>query len=148
MCLAGLIYLFDQWIGIVAHSFYYLFYCSIVAMLFALIWSIVTTKKTWLAGLVALAVLVSPMMFPASSARLLRAAMLKLPPGTDADAIEGVVEDTYENSRYVLPKIYRDRAGGKERVHVSLLSQKAGDCTALIFILEDGVVARRIYSPD
>ena len=74
--------------------------------------------------------------------------MLKIPPGTDADAIETIVKQEYQNSPYALPRISEDRAAGFERVHVSLWSQEAGNCTAILFLVEDGVVVRSMFSRD
>ena len=57
-------------------------------------------------------------------------------------------KEQYEDSPYAMPIVSEDRAGGFDRVHVSLLSQKARSCTSVIFLIEDGRVSRRIFSPD
>lgn len=74
--------------------------------------------------------------------------MLKIPPGTNADAIEAIVKQEYQGSAYALPRISKDRARNFDRVHASLLSQKVGNCSALLFLIEDGVVAKSMFSPD
>jgi hypothetical protein len=70
--------------------------------------------------------------------------MLKIPPGTDVDTIERIVREEYQGSAHVFPKITKDN----NRVHVSLLSQQAGNCTAIVFRIEDGVVVDRMFSAD
>lgn len=144
----ALVYLLDQWLGIVAYRLYYFVFCSIVALMFSTVWFVAFKKRSVLAGVIIFLVCASQFILPPSSGRLLRSAMLKVPVGTDADAIERVVREEYQGSRYALPRIYKDRAGNNMRVHVSLLSQKAGSCTSLLFIVEDGAVVRSIFSPD
>ncbi len=146
--LTALVYILDQCLGIVAYNLPYFLFCSIVALVFGSAWFATIKKHSILAGFVAFLILASLYVLPPPSERLLRSTMLKIPPGTDADAIEAVVNEEYLGSAYVLPRIYRDIAGNKERIHVSLLSQESGNCTSLIFILEDGLVVRRIFSPD
>jgi hypothetical protein len=74
--------------------------------------------------------------------------MLKASPGTDATAIVDIVKQQYEDSPYAMPIISGDRAGGFDRVRVSLMSQKARSCTSVIFLVENGRVSRSSFSPD
>jgi hypothetical protein len=74
--------------------------------------------------------------------------MLKAPSGTEASAIADIVKQEYETSPYAMPWIHEDQAGGYDRVHVSLLSQKARNCTSVIFLVQNGRVSRSIFSAD
>ena len=84
--------------------------------------------------------------------------MLKFPLGSDASDIETIVLQAYEGSAYAPPSISREQsnvlmepgqpARQLERVHVSLLSQDPGNCTAIIFLVEDGLVVHRFFSAD
>ncbi len=137
-------YAFDQWLGIVALTYTYLLYCAIVALFYWAAWYPSLKKHAILVGLVVFAILSTNFLLPSPSERLLRAALLRIPPGTDAESIERIVKDEYDGSGYVLPRITRDDT----RVHVSLLSQEAGNCTAIIFDIKDGIVVDRRFSAD
>ncbi len=141
-------YVADQWLGVVAFTYRYLLFCITASLVLSAAWFANFRKHTLQFGLVVFSLLAANFFLPPPSARLLRSAMLKTPPGTDADAIEAIVKQEYEGSAYALPSISKDRARQFERVHVSLLSQKSRDCTALLFLIEDGVVVRSIFSPD
>jgi len=141
-------YVADQWLGVVAFTYRYLLFCIIGSLVLGAIWFGVFKKHALLVGLVVFSLLAANYFVSPPSERLLRSAMLKIPPGTDADAIETTVKQEYQNSPYVLPRISEDRAAGFERVHVSLLSQEAGNCTAILFLVEDGVVVRSMFSRD
>lgn len=141
-------YVADQWLGVVAFTYRYLLFCIIGSVVLGAIWFGVFKKHTLLVGLGVFSLLAANYFLSPPSERLLRSAMLKIPPGTDADAIETIVKQEYQNSPYVLPRISEDRAAGFERVHVSLLSQEAGNCTAILFLVEDGVVVRSMFSRD
>jgi hypothetical protein len=47
-----------------------------------------------------------------------------------------------------MPLITEDRSGNVDRIHVSLLSQKARNCTAAIFLIENGRVSQSLFSAD
>ena len=78
------------------------------------------------------------------SSRILRRVIAEILAGTDGDQVERLVRDPYADSGYVMPRIKRR----DERIHVSLLTQQAGDCTAAIFYLADGVVVNSEFSSD
>ncbi len=134
----------DQWLGIVAFTYQYLLFCAISALLFWVAWFPILRKRSWAAGLAVFAILASNFLLPPPPERILRSVLLRLPPGTSSDSIERVVAEEYDGSEYVLPQITRENT----RVHVSLLSQRSGNCTALIFKTEDGVVVSSEYSAD
>ena len=141
-------YVADQLLGVVAFSYGYLAFCLLASLAFGGAWHAWIGKSGSVFALVVFGVLAANFLLPPPSERLLRAAMLKAPPGTDASAIVDIVKEQYEDSPYAMPIVSEDRAGGFDRVHVSLLSQKARSCTSVIFLIEDGRVSRRIFSPD
>ena len=143
-------YVADQLLGVVAFTFGYLTFCLLAALAFGGVWHACFGKgKASVAfGLVVFGVFAANLFLPPPSERLLRSAMLKAPPGTDASAIVDIVKQEYKDSPYAIPKISEDRAGGFDRVHVSLLSQKARSCSSVIFLVENGRVSRSIFSPD
>ena len=141
-------YVADQMFGVVAFTYGYLAFCVLAALAFGAAWHACFPKSAPVFALAVLGILAANCFLPAPSERLLRSAMLKAKPGTDASAIVGIVEKQYEDSPYALPWIHEDKAGGFDRIHVSLLSQKKGNCTSVIFLLENGKVSRSIFSPD
>jgi len=141
-------YVADQMFGVVAFTFGYLVFCLLAAAAFGGIWHACFKKSGLVTALVVFGVLAANFFLPPPSERLLRSAMLKAPPGTAASAIGDIVKQQYEGSPYAMPRISEDRAGGFDRVHVSLQSQKARSCTSAIFLVENGQVSRSIFSPD
>jgi hypothetical protein len=141
-------YVADQLFGVVAFTFGYLVFCLLAAAAFGGMWRVCFKKTGLAAALVVFGVLATNFFLPPPSERLLRSAMLKAPPGTDATAIVDIVKQQYEGSPYAMPMVWESRAGGIDQVHVSLLSQKAKSCTAVIFLVENGRVSKRIYSGD
>ena len=141
---ACLAYAFDQWLGIVAFTYRYLFFCALVGLLYWAMWFMVFKKYATLVGLGVFAILAANFLLPAPSERILRSALLRIQLGADSDAIERIVKEEYDGSGYVLPRITKEGAS----VHVSLLSQQAGNCTAILFNTEGGVVVRRYFSAD
>ncbi len=139
------VYGLDQWMGVVAFTYRYLLFCVMAALLFYGVWatSIKKQQAIWV-GVVVFGVLAANFVLPAPSERILRAAWLRIPVGTPADAIERVVTEAYDGSGFVLPRITEE----ENRIHVSLMSQQAGNCTAIIFKTRDGVVVESEYSPD
>lgn len=141
-------YVADQMFGVVAFTYGYLAFCLIAALAFAAIWHACFRKSASVFALMVFGILAANFLMPPPSERLLRSAMLKATPGTDASAIVDIVKQQYEDSPYAMPWIHEDRAGGFDRVHVSLLSQKERSCTSVIFLIENGRVSRSIFSPD
>jgi hypothetical protein len=145
---ASAAYVADQLFGVVAFTYGYLAFCLLAALAFGGVWHACFRKSAPVFVLVVFVVLAANLLLPPPSERLLRSAMLKAPPGTDAAAIVDIVRQQYEGSPYAMPWIHEDQAGGFDRIHVSLLSQKARTCTSVIFLVENGRVSRSIYSPD
>ena len=141
-------YVADQMFGIVAYTLGYLVFCLLVALAFGGTWHACFRKSGLVTALVVFGVLATNFFLVPPSERLLRSAMLKARPGTDASAIVDIVKQQYDGSPYAMPWIHEDRAGGFDRVHVSLLSQSAKSCTSAIFLVENGRVSRSIFSPD
>ena len=141
-------YIADHLLGVVAFTYTYLAFCLLAALAFGGVWHACFRKSGPAFGLVVFGILATNLFLTPPSERLLRSAMLKAPPGTDASAIVDIVKEQYEDSPYAMPWIHEDRAGGFDRVHVSLLSQKAKSCTSVIFLVENGRVSRSIFSPD
>ena len=142
--LAYFAYALDQWLGIVAFTYPYLIFCMIAALLFWAAWFPILKKRAIVVGLAVFAVLAANFLLPPPSERLLRSVLLKIPPGTKVDSIEKFAKGEYDGSGYILPSIAREDS----RVHVSLLSQQSGNCTALIFTAENGVVISGEFSAD
>lgn len=139
----------DEWLGLVAYETYYLAFCAASALVFAGAWRVSVQRGTLLAGGLAFAILASLLVLPApSSARLLRKAMLSIPLGAEADAIEPTIRGAYQGSGYPLPEISRSSTQGMDSIHVSLISQEPGNCTAIVFLAKDGRVVHRFFSPD
>jgi hypothetical protein len=141
-------YVADQMFGVVAFTFGYLVFCLLAAVAFGGTWHVCFRKSGLATALVVFGVLATNFFLPPPSERLLRSAMLTAPPGTDASTIADIVQKQYEGSPYAMPWIHEDRAGGFDRVHVSLLTQEAKSCTSAIFLVENGRVSRSIFSPD
>ena len=141
-------YVADQLFGVVAFTYGYLAFCLLAALAFGGVWHACFRNSAWAFALVVFGILGANYVLPPPSERLLRSAMLKTTPGTDASAIVDIVKQQYEDSPYAMPWIHEDRAGGFDRVHVSLLSQEAKSCTSVIFLIENGRVSRSIFSPD
>jgi hypothetical protein len=145
---ASAAYVADQMFGVVAFTDRYLAFCLLAALAFGGVWHACFRKSASAFALVVFGILAANFFLPPASERLLRSAMLKVTPGTDASAIVDIVKQQYEGSLYAMPWIHEDQAGGFDRVHVSLLSQKARNCTSVIFLVENGRVSRSIFSPD
>lgn len=145
---AGVAFVADQMFGVVAFTYGYLAFCLLAALAFGLVWHACFRKSAPAFALAVFGILAANYIVPPPSERLLRSAMLKATPGTVASAIVDIVKDQYEGSPYAMPWIHEDRAGGFDRVHVSLLSQKARSCTSVIFLVENGRVSEGIFSPD
>ncbi len=137
-------YVFDQWLGVVAFTYPYLFFCAIVGLLYWAAWYLILKKRAMCVGLAAFALLALNFLLPPPSERILRSALLRIPQGTSVEFIERIVKDEYNGSGYALPQITKDDT----RVHVSLLSRQAGNCTAIIFKIEDGIVVDRWFVAD
>lgn len=146
--LASAAYIADQMLGIVAYTYGYFAVCLLAALGFGGVWHACFRKSASAFALVVFGILAVNFFLPPPSERLLRSAMLKATPGTDASAIVAIVKQQYEGSTYAMPWIHEDQAGGFSRVHVSLLPQKARSCTSVIFLIENGRVSRSIFSPD
>ena len=144
--------------GVVAYSYRYLLFCILVSLVSVAQWYVVYGKRAALVGLVVFSLFAGQFFLPSPSERILRSAMLKIPLGSDASDIETIVLQAYEGSAYAPPSISREQsnvvmepgqsARQLERVHVSLLSQDPGNCTAITFLVEDGVVVHRFFSAD
>ena len=141
-------YVADQVLGIVAYTYGYLAFSLLAALLVGGVWRACFRKSATVIALVVFGILVANFLLPPPSERLLRSAMLEAPPGTDASVIVDIVRQQYKDSPYAMPWIHEDQGGGYDRVHVSLLSQKAKNCTSVIFLVENGRVSRSIFSPD
>ena len=138
----------DQMFGAVAFTYGYLAFCLLAALAFGLAWRACFPKSAPAFALIVFAILAANHLLPPPSERLLRSAMLKATPGTDASAIADIVKQEYDGSPYEMPWIHEDEAGGFDRIHVSLLSQKERSCTSVIFLIENGKVSRSFFSPD
>jgi hypothetical protein len=141
-------YIADQMFGVVAFTYAYFAFCLLATLVFGLAWRACFPKSAPVFALIVFAILAANFLLPPPSERLLRSAMLKAKPGTDASAIVDIVKQQYEGSPYEMPLISEDESGGFDRIHVSLLSQKERSCTSLIFLIENGKVSRSIFSPD
>jgi hypothetical protein len=138
----------DHLLGVVAFTYGYLAFCLLTALAFGVAWRACQGNSGSVFALVVFGGLAANLVLPPPSDRLLRYVMLKAPPGTDASAIVDIVKQQYADSPYAMPWIHEDRAGGFDRIHVSLLPQKARSCTSVIFLVENGRVSRSIFSPD
>ena len=145
---ASAAYIADQILGIVAYSYGYLAFCLLAALAFGGVWHACFRKTALAFALVVFGIFAVNFFLPPPSERLLRRTMLQATPGTEASAIVDIVKRQYEDSPYAMPWIHEDQAGGYDRVHVSLLPQKARSCTSVIFLVENGRVSRGIFSPD
>jgi hypothetical protein len=141
-------YIADQMFGVVAFTYGYLAFSLLAALAFGAAWRACFPKSAPAFALIVFALLAANFLLPPPSERLLRSAMLQAAPGTDASAIVDIVRQQYEGSSYGMPWIHEDESGGFDRVHVSLLSQKPGNATSVIFLIENGKVSRSIFSPD
>ena len=138
------VYGLDDWLGILAFQYRYLGFCLVIAGLAAAAWLAKSKKSSLVAGLAVFALLVSPIFTTEPSSRILRKVLIDVQAGMDGDDVEEIVRSAYRESGYVMPRIQRD----DKRIHVSLLTQAPGDCTAAIFYLADGVVVGDEFSAD
>ena len=146
--IAFVAYIADQMFGVVAFTFGYFTFCLLTALAFGAVCYVSFRKSAPVVVLLVFVILGANFVLPPPSERLLRSAMLKVTPGTDASAIRGIVKQQYEGSPYAMPHIKEDEAGGFDRVHVSLLSQAQRSSTSVIFLIENGKVSRSIFSAD
>lgn len=146
--IAFVAYIADRVYGVVAFRYGYFSFCVVAALAFGAAWRACFPKSGAAFALGVFAILAANFLIPAPSERLLRSAMLKASPGTDASAIADIVRQQYEGSPYAMPRIYADTAGGFDRVNVSLLSQKERNCTSVCFLIENGKVTRSYFHPD
>jgi len=145
---AAVAYVADQMFGVVAFGSLYSIFCILAALALGGIWHASFKKSGPVFGCVVFGVLMANFLLPPPSERHLRSVMLQAPPGTDASAIVHLVKQQYGNSPYEMPLITEDRSGNVDRIHVSLLSQKARNCTAAIFLIENGRVSQSLFSAD
>ncbi|MEY3395847.1 MAG: hypothetical protein RL346_2084 [Verrucomicrobiota bacterium] len=138
------VYALDQWLGIAAFTLNYLLFCAIAAMAYGAAWYPVLRERTLIVGLAVFTILSANLLLPPPSERILRSVLLQIPPVTPSGSVEGIVSEAYDGSGYALPQIDRD----DNRIHVSLLSQRSGNCTSLIFRTRDGVVVSGEYIAD
>jgi hypothetical protein len=141
-------YIADQMFGVVAFTYKFLAFCLLAALAFGAAWRACYPKSAPAFALGVFAILAANFLLPPPSERLLRSAMLKAKPGTDASAIADIVKQQYEGSSYGMPWIHEDESGGFDRIHVSLVHQKSKNATSVIFLIKDGKVSRSIFSPD
>ena len=141
-------YVADNLFGIVAFADGYLIFCAVAAFAFGGAWRALTGTSGLVFGLLVFGILAVNFVLPPPSERLLRSVMLKAPAGTDASTIVDIVKQEYKDGPYAMPWIHEDRAGGFDRIHVSLLPQQAKSCTSAIFLVQNGRVSRSIFSPD
>lgn len=139
-----MIVMLDSWLGILAFEFRYLIFAMVVAGMIAGVWLGRSRKASIAAGTIVLTMLMTPYLFAEPSSRILREVLLDVQPGTHVDQVEELVSDAYKDSGYVMPRMKRD----PDRLHVSLLSQHPGDCTAAIFRLKDNRVIQSTFSAD
>ena len=134
----------DDWLGILAFKYRYLAFCLLVAGTVSTAWLANSRKCALTLGLSVFALLMTPFFMSEPSSRILRGVLIDVQPGTHGDEIEEMVWNAYSESVYVMPRITRS----DKRIHVSLLTQEPGDCTAAIFYLADGVVVNAEFSAD
>ena len=90
---ASVAYVADQMFGVVAFTYRYLAFCMIAALALGGIWHACFRKFASAFTLAVFVILASNFIIPPPSERLLRAAMIKTHPGTDASPIVGIVKD-------------------------------------------------------
>ena len=146
--IAGLVRVMDMVFGCLAYAPLYFAICLTASAAIFVFWFPISRKTAAINGAIAFLVLLIPLVSPAPSERLLRSAMLGLEKGASSELIEPMVQKKYQDRRYVLPEIMREQEGGRERVVVSLISQEPGNCTAIVFLVEDGKIVHRFFSPD
>jgi hypothetical protein len=146
--LALLLFALDDWLGIAAFTLPFLVTSGLLATLVGVIWRVSVWRNTHVATFCAFAILSLPWTLPPSSARLLRLALIRVPREAGPDSIRSTVREVYRDSGYTLPHISVEPSGDFERVHVSLISQEAGNCTSIHFLVKGGVVVHRFFSPD
>ena len=139
-----LAYVLDQWLGIAAYTYRYLLFCVICGGLYWVMWRPISKRYSRIIGLVCLIVLSANLAITAPSERILRNILIRIPLGSPVESIEPMVHEAYNGTRYVMPRITSD----ENRVHVSLLSQQPGNCTAIIFRIENDVVVDKWFSAD
>ena len=142
--MAALIYVLDHWLGIVAYTIPYLLFSAVISLVSGTIWFAIRNRNSVWIGLAVFAIFGMVIVLSPSSERILRSSMLSIKPGTNSSEIENVVAAKYGGTRFVMPLISRE----SERVHVSLISQKAGNCSSVIFHIQDGVVVDRKFIAD
>lgn len=138
------VYCLDDWLGILAFQYQYLAFCVLIAGTVATAWLAKSKTSSVVAGLTVIAVFLSPYVLGEPSSRILRKILIEVRAGTPGNEVEDRVIHAYQESGYVMPRITRS----DRRIHVSLLTQAPGDCTAAIFHLANGVVVSDEFSAD
>ncbi len=139
-------YALDRWLGVLAFKWAYVGISAGIALLMAVLVFLYSKQRnaSLVSAVVALALMLSLYVLPASSSRVLREIMLTIELGTQADNVEAIILDAYATTRYA-PPIVTDR---HKEIHVSLASQAPGDVTGAIFHLENGQVVGTTFVPD
>jgi len=137
-------YALDQWLGIAAFTGRYIAFSAMLALLVAASWLAFLKKGAIGIAFTVFAILAGIILLPPPSERILRTALLRIPAGTHASEIERIVKEEYEGSGYALPGITEE----PNRIHISLLSQEPGNCTAITFETKDGVVVSGHFMAD
>lgn len=136
--------LLDHWLGIVAFEGQFLLFSIVAAVIFGLIWYSIAKKHALAFAIVAFLLFSINFALPAPSERVLRSAQLKLQPGVAAQRIESTIAEAYQDTPYGMPRI----SWTDSRVLISLSSQEAGNCTAILLQVKNGVIERSEFSAD
>lgn len=134
----------DGWLGVLAFLPQYAAACALVAGVIGAAWMLRSRRSAVAVGSVAFALLMSLYVVNEPSSRILRGVLLDVETGTPSEDVEGMVVRAYAGSGYALPLISVD----DDRLHVSLMTQQPGDCTAAVFHIDRGVVVRSEFSAD
>jgi len=121
-----MVYALDDWLGI------------------ASMWLTYSKDVATRVGLTAFVLLMSLYVVGTPSARILRGILLDVPMGSTPEEILDAIEVAYKDSGYAMPIVTQE----PKRLCVSLTNQRAGDCTAALFHLKDGVLVSSSYSRD
>lgn len=140
------IYALDDWLGLLAYKTHYLAFCGLFSLAVFAIVRLAARRQAVpvAAGLIALALLITPYLIGTPSSRILRAVLIDVQPGMVDEYVEALVVSAYQDSGYAMPIITRET----DRMLVSLQSQRVGDVTSAIFLLDNGVVVSDSFSPD
>lgn len=140
------IYVLDNWLGVLAFKVAYVSFSVLFTIVVILLIARGSGNKRLAVaiGLVTLTLLLSPYLISTPSERILRGVLIDVQPGMTSNEVETIIREAYQNSGYEMPHITRE----ENLIHVSLFPQESGNATGATFHLSDDIVVKGAFARD